>query len=35
MFKELDAIVPTSSIPIEHIWDVPPGSPLSENGSHV
>ena len=33
MFKELDAIVLTSAIPLERIWDVPPGSPLSENGS--
>ena len=33
MFKELDAIVLTSEIPLDHIWDVPPGSPLVENGS--
>ena len=31
MFKELDAIVLTSAIPLEDIWEVPPGSPL--NGS--
>ena len=33
MFKELDAIVLTTEIPLDHIWDVPPGSPLLENGS--
>ena len=33
MFKELDAIVLTSEIPLDHIWDVPPGSPLVENGN--
>lgn len=28
MFKELDAIVLTTEIPLGHIWDIPPGSPL-------
>ena len=33
MFKELDVIVLTTEIPLDHIWDVPPGSPLIENGN--
>ena len=33
MFKELDSIVLTTEIPLDHLWDVPPGSPLLENGS--
>ena len=33
MFKELDVIVLTTEIPLDHIWDVPPGSPLVENGN--
>ena len=33
MFKELDAIVLTTEIPLEHIWDIPPGSPLLENSN--
>lgn len=33
MFKELDAIVLTTEIPLEHIWDVPPSSPLLENSN--
>ena len=32
MFKELDAIVLTTEIPFDRIWDVPLGSPLIENG---
>ena len=32
MFKELDAIVLTTEIPFDRIWEVPPGSPLTENG---
>ena len=32
MFKELDAIVLTTEIPCDCIWEVPPGSPLIENG---
>ena len=32
MFKELDAIVLTTEIPFDRIWEVPPGSPLIENG---
>ena len=34
MFKELDAIVLTTEIPLDHIWDVPPGSPLLEDDSN-
>ena len=33
MFKDLDAIVLTTEISLDHIWDIPPGSPLLENGS--
>ena len=32
MFKELDAIVLTTEIPSDRTWEVPPGSPLIENG---
>ena len=33
MFKKLDTIVLITEIPLDHIWDIPPGSPLLENGS--
>lgn len=29
MFKELDVIALTSSIPRDRIWEIPPGSPLT------
>ncbi len=32
MFKELDIITLTSPISHDHIWDIPPGSPLIRNG---
>lgn len=32
MFKELDVIALTSPIPRKRIWDIPPGSPLTQCG---
>ena len=32
MFKELDVIVLMSEIPRDCIWDIPPSSPLAQNG---
>ena len=32
VFKELDVIALTSSIPRDCIWDIPSGSPLAQNG---
>ena len=31
MFKELDVIALTTEVPLDHIWDVPSNSPLTEN----
>ncbi len=32
MFKELDIIALTSPIPRARVWDIPPGSPLTQDG---
>lgn len=31
MFKELDVIALTTEVPLDHIWDVPSNSPMTEN----
>ena len=33
MFKELDVVVLTATIPLDHIWDIPSSSPLIKNGN--
>ena len=33
MLKELDVITLTDHIPLDCIWDIPPGSPLFDTGS--
>ena len=33
MFKELDVVVLTATIPLDHTWDIPSSSPLIKNGN--
>ncbi len=33
MFKELDVVVLTTEIPLDHTWDIPSSSPLIKNGN--
>ena len=33
MFKELDVVVLTTEIPLNHTWDIPSSSPLIKNGN--